>query len=118
MRATLTDVQDDSARYVLFLYGASGWNQQAILSRLQFARDWANEHHVPIMCDEFGAFRDTAPADSRARYIHDVRLVLERLQIGWSMWDYSGNFGMVTRGGNVNSPDAAIFQALGLRIAP
>ena len=115
LRSSLGDVQDDSARYTLFLYGASGWNQQAILTRLQFAKDWATEHHVPLICDEFGAFRDTAPADARARYIHDVRAALERLQIGWAMWDYSGNFGLVTRTGSASTPDLAIFDALGLR---
>lgn len=114
LRAELGDVQDDSARYVLFLYGAGGWNAQAILSRLQFARDWANEHHVPIICDEFGAYRERAPSDSRARYLRDVRSALEHLQIGWAMWDYRGDFGMVTRVNGRSVPDPAVMDSLGL----
>lgn len=114
LKAALASVQDDSARYMLFLYGAGGWNAQAMLGRLQFARDWAMEHHVPILCDEFGAYRTKAPADSRARYIRDVRLTLDRLQIGWAMWDYRGDFGLVTHDGPRSVADPAIVDALGL----
>lgn len=114
LQKAMSAVQDDSARHVLFLYGAAGWNQQTMLARLQFARDWAEEHHVPLICNEFGAYRDTAPADSRVRYIHDVRSSLEQLHIGWAMWDYRGNFGMVTRTGPVPVPDERVLGALGL----
>ncbi|HEY4354116.1 MAG TPA: cellulase family glycosylhydrolase [Acidobacteriaceae bacterium] len=114
LKSAMSGVQDDSARNVLFQYGAAGWNQQTMLARLQFARDWADEHHVPLICNEFGAYRDTAPADSRVRYIHDVRSDLEHLHIGWAMWDYRGNFGMVARTGPVPVPDERIFGALGL----
>ena len=114
LKNALTTIQDDSARYMLFLYGAGGWNAQAVVARLQFARDWADEHHVPIICDEFGAYREKAPSDSRIRYIHDVRTALERLQIGWAMWDYRGDFGLVTREGPRSIVDPAVADALGL----
>ena len=114
IKAALANVPDASARYTLYLYAATGWNQQSILGRLQFARDWANQHHVPIICDEFGAYRDKAPADSRARYLHDVRSSLEQLHIGWAMWDYSGDFGIVTKQNDTTTPDPVTIEALGL----
>lgn len=115
LRASLANVPDESARYVLYLYGAQGWNRESILGRLEFARDWADRNHVPIICNEFGAYRDAAPNESRMRYLRDVRIDLEQLHIGWAMWDYSGNFGLVrkTPDGRI-VPDAATAEALGL----
>jgi len=101
----------------LYLYGAAGWNRSSMLGRLMFARQWADSHHVPIICDEFGAYRSTVPSDSRTRYLRDVRSDLEQLHIGWSMWEYSGGFGLVTRTPDGFAiPDAATVDALGLRI--
>jgi len=113
----LAGVPDESARYTLYLYGAAGWNRSSMLGRLMFARQWADSHHVPIICDEFGAYRSTVPSDSRTRYLRDVRSDLEQLHIGWSMWEYSGGFGLVTRTPDGFAiPDAATVDALGLRI--
>ena len=108
-------IRDDGARYRLYLYGAGGWNRTGIGQRLAFAADWGRERHVPVICNEFGADRETAPADSRARYLEDVRIGLEQQGIGWAMWDWSGNFGLVTRKDNAVVPDAAIAHALGLK---
>jgi endoglucanase len=115
--AALAGVPDESARYTLYLYGAAGWNRSSMLGRLMFARQWADSHHVPIICDEFGAYRSTVPNDSRARYLRDVRSDLEQLHIGWSMWEYNGGFGLVTRTPDGFAiPDAATVDALGLRM--
>lgn len=111
-------VPDDLARYYLFLYGAGGWNRQSIASRLGFAAMWAKERNVPIIANEFGVFRDTADAASRTRWIEDVRSALEENHIGWAMWDYCGNFGVVKRSDTGISPDAAVLRALGLRPIP
>jgi hypothetical protein len=76
---------------------------------------WAHENHVPLICNEFGAYRDFADPISRANYIHDVRTALEANGIGWSMWDYRGGFGVVTkRDGQPARVDGAIVGALGL----
>jgi endoglucanase len=107
-------VPGDAARYQLYLYGAGGWNATSIRERISFAADWGREHHVPVICNEFGAFRDTAPPDSRTRYLHDVRSALETNGIGWAMWDWSGNFGLVTRTGESVKPDSMDVEALGL----
>jgi endoglucanase len=116
LRGALANVPDESARYILYLYGAAGWNRAAMLGRLQFARAWADSNHVPIICDEFGAYRTTVPGDSRSRYIQDLRTSLEQLHIGWAMWDYNGDFGLVTRttDGRI-VPDLPTVEALGLK---
>jgi endoglucanase len=111
----LKNIPDDSARYQLYLYGAEGWNAASILQRIAFAAAWGRERHVPVVCNEFGAFRDTAPQDSRARYLHDVRTALDQNSIGWGMWDWSGNFGLVTHQANAIVLDRLDVDALGLK---
>ncbi|MFZ0661938.1 MAG: cellulase family glycosylhydrolase [Acidobacteriaceae bacterium] len=110
-------VPGDLARYNLYLYGADGWSAQAIAGRIGFAAAWARERHVPLICDEFGAYRDTAPPASRARWISAVRSALEANHIGWAMWDYRGNFGVVTKTATEITPDDAILKALRLNAA-
>jgi hypothetical protein len=109
------NIPDDAARYQLYLYGAGGWNAASIQQRIAFAAAWGRERHVPIVCNEFGAFRDTAPPDSRARYLHDVRTALEENGIGWGVWDWSGNFGLVTHQADSVVPDRLDVDALGLK---
>jgi endoglucanase len=111
----IKNIPGDSARYQLYLYGAEGWNATSILQRIAFAAAWGSERHVPVICNEFGAFRDTAPRDSRARYLHDVRTALEQNGIGWGMWDWSGNFGLVQHQAGSVLPDRLDVDALGLK---
>jgi endoglucanase len=111
----MKDIPVDFARYQLYLYGAEGWNATTIRQHIAFAAAWGSERNVPVICNEFGAFRDTAPPDSRARYLHDVRTALEQNGIGWAMWDWSGNFGLVTHQGATVVPMLADVDALGLK---
>jgi endoglucanase len=114
LAAQMKNVPGDLARYNLYLYGVEGWNPQSIAGRIAFAASWARERHVPLICDEFGAYKDTVPPASRARWITAVRSALEANHIGWAMWDYRGNFGVVTRTETKITPDDAILKALGL----
>ncbi len=114
LTAQMKNVPGDLARYNLFLYGAAGWNRQSIAARIAFAAAWARERKVPLICNEFGAYRDTANPASRARWIGDVRSALEENHIGWAMWDYRGNFGVVEHTSTQITPDPAILRALGL----
>lgn len=116
LQTQLNSIPNDIARYQLFLYGVSNWNADTIRQRIAFAAAWGHEHNVPIICNEFGAYRDTAPPDSRARYINAVRSGLEANHIGWGMWDWSGNFGLTTRTDGHLIVDPAIAKSLGLQI--
>ena len=114
LAAQMKNVPSDPARYNLFLYGTGGWGRQSISARIAFAAAWAGERKVPLICNEFGAYRDTADPASRARWIGDVRSALEENHIGWAMWDYRGNFGVVEHTSTQITPDPAILRALGL----
>ena len=115
LQSQLDSIPNDIARYQLFLYAAGNWNADTIRQRIAFAAAWGRERNVPIICNEFGAFRDTAPPDSRARYIEAVRSALDANHIGWGMWDWSGNFGLVTRSAGRLTVDPAIAQSLDLQ---
>lgn len=120
LRAQIAALPEGDARRTLQGYALGHWNEAGIRSRLALVRQWADDHGVPLICNEFGAYRDTAPVPSRLRYLHDVRTDLEGLHIGWAMWDYSGGFGLVTHTvqGGAPQPDAGALQALGLQVNP
>jgi hypothetical protein len=76
---------------------------------------WGQENHVPLICNEFGAYRRVTDPVSRANWIHDVRTALEADGIGWAMWDYRGGFSVVSKqDGQAAQVDGATVGALGL----
>jgi hypothetical protein len=48
-------------------------------------------------------------------WLRDVRALLERYAIGWTMWDYAGGFGVVVERDHQRVIDQDTVQALGLR---
>ncbi len=100
----------------LFLdnYGEDRWDSARIENYISFAAKWSALHHVPVYCGEFGVFRDFSPPDARSRWLHDMRVALEKNHIGWAMWDYQGGFSAVTKANGVTTPDLQVLQALGL----
>jgi hypothetical protein len=75
---------------------------------------WARKHNVRVMCNEFGVYRALADPGDRAKWISDVRVALERHRIGWTMWDYAGDFGLVSGQPGSRVVDASVLSALGL----
>jgi endoglucanase len=114
VRALLDTIQDDPARYNLLRYGEDRWNAARIDHEISLAAAWAAKYQVPVTCNEFGTFRNFAPPADRAAWIADMRTALEKHGIGWTMWDYAGGFGVVTKTSGQATPDASIVRALGL----
>jgi len=71
---------------------------------------------VPLICNEFGVYRPFAHPQDRAAWIKDVRSSLDRHNIGWAMWDYSGSFGVVTNREAKRTLDEVTVRALGLKM--
>ena len=80
------------------------------------AAAWAAKYQVPLICNEFGTFRNFAPPADRAVWIGDMRATLEKYGIGWTMWDYAGGFGVATKQNGHPTADAAVVKALGLGV--
>jgi aryl-phospho-beta-D-glucosidase BglC (GH1 family) len=116
MQELVKQIPDLADRYKLENYWLDHWDAHRIRLMIDEAAAWAHENNVPLICDEFGAYREvTAPA-SRLAWLHDVRTALEADGIGWAMWDYHNGFGVAVKdkdGKSVVDPETA--EALGLK---
>ncbi len=106
--------QHPAARDALDEYLAEGWDLDRYRELLAPAVAWAAERGTQLTCNEFGVYREFVPRDARLRWLHDVRTVLEENGIGWTIWDYAGDFGVVTGGPGARRPDTEVLTALGL----
>ena len=108
-------VPDEVNRLQVVRYGYEHWDAGRIELEMKQAAEWARRRGVPLICDEFGVYRTYADAGDRAAWLGDVRTALERNGIGWTMWDYSGAFGVVTKKDGRTEVDDAVLKALGMR---
>ena len=117
MATVLSEVPDAASRLELERYFMDHWDAHHIRLLIDTAAAWGKEHQVPVTCNEFGAFREHSDPRARAQWITDVRTALEADGIGWTMWDYRGNFGVVDKApGEAARPDALTVGALGLKM--
>ena len=112
------DVPDELGKLAVIRYGQEHWDAARMDTEVNIVGEWAARRHLAVTCNEFGAYRKGTTPEDRARWITDVRTALEHHRIGWTMWDYSGSFGVVTRANGVSMPDPVTVQALGLKMAP
>jgi endoglucanase len=114
--AQVAELEPDAIhRLDVIRYGQDHWDASRIEAEINQAADWAKRNHVALLCNEFGVFRQADPQD-RSRWITDVRTSLERHDIGWAMWDYSGGFGVVTKKDGKATVDENTVKALGLHM--
>ncbi len=105
---------DEYARFRLTQFGLDHWDEQHVAGEIQFAADWAKARNVPLICDEFGVYRYFVKPEDRQRWLSTVRGVLEKNRIGWTMWDYQGGFGVVSKDTGTTVEDEGVLEALGL----
>jgi len=103
-------------RLQVIRYGQEHWDASRIDAEINQAADWARQRNVPLICNEFGVSRAFADPQDRVAWIQDVRTSLERHNIGWAMWDYSGSFGVVTNRETKAKLDEITVRALGLKM--
>jgi endoglucanase len=108
-------VPDEVDRLQVIRYGQEHWDAARIASEMKQAAEWARRRGVPLVCNEFGVYREYADPQDRAAWLHDVRTALEQNGIGWAMWDYSGSFGVVTKKDGKAVADEGVLRALGLK---
>lgn len=115
--AALPAVEQQEAQGALRQYGEERWNAEHIERVIAQAVEWGRKRNVPLLCDEFGVYRNFAPVSARLHWIEDVRTALERHGIGWTMWDYAGDFGVALKKEGRATPDPQTVRALGLPAA-
>ena len=106
-----------AGRFFVEQYGLARWDAARVDATVAFAERWSNRFGVPVYCGEFGVHRPYVNSEARARWIGDMRAALERHHLGWAMWDYQTNFGVVTKKDGVTTPDEPVLRALGLPVA-
>jgi len=111
----IAEQEDSTAKWELLQAGYGHWDRERIAGEMRFAADWAKAHQVPLTCNEFGVYRNFSNPGDRVRWIEDVRTALEANNIGWTMWDYRGGFGVVTKQNGSVTPDDRVLHALGMK---
>jgi len=115
MAASLKEVPDPAARYALEHYWLDHWDAHRIKLQIDAAAAWGRKHNAPLICNEFGVYREHADEQSRMNWIRDARTAFEADGIGWTMWDYRGGFGVVWKeDGQPTRVDEKVVEALGL----
>jgi aryl-phospho-beta-D-glucosidase BglC (GH1 family) len=116
MAELVKEVPDAANRFQLEEYWLDRWDGHRIRLTIDEAAAWGRANGVPLICNEFGAFREHTDAQSRMHWIHDVRTALEADGVGWAMWDYRGGFGVVWKeDGQPAKVDEQVVEALGLK---
>jgi endoglucanase len=110
----LAEEPDLAGKFFLDQYGLGRWDAARVDATVEYAAKWSRLHHVPVYCGEFGVLRDYAEPAMRAQWLRDMRVAFEKNSIGWAMWDYQTNFGLVTKTNGVTKPDLGVLSALGL----
>ncbi|MCB9508944.1 MAG: cellulase family glycosylhydrolase [Deferribacteres bacterium] len=88
-----------------------------VQSRLNIAVAFQQQRNVRMFCGELGVLRTYADTEDRVKWYKAVREYLEANGIGWTMWDYTGGFGLFEAGtdelfeSDLNIP---LIEALGL----
>ncbi|MGC2539762.1 MAG: cellulase family glycosylhydrolase [Candidatus Sulfotelmatobacter sp.] len=111
---TSASVPNAVDRLAVIRYGHDHWDAARIDAEITQVAEWARQHGVPVACNEFGVYRAYADPHGRAAWIHDVRSALEQHGMGWTMWDYSGSFGIVSKKDRRSTVDDMTVRALGL----
>jgi endoglucanase len=86
---------------------------------IDIAADFKTSRNVSIFCGEFGVYIPNSPRQDRINWYDTVRSYLEEKEIPWTIWDYTGGFGIFEEGGNnifEHDIDTAIVRALGLDV--
>jgi aryl-phospho-beta-D-glucosidase BglC (GH1 family) len=105
-------------RLYVVRYGLDHWGPERVDAEISQVGAWARQRGVPVVCNEFGVYRKNSDPKERAAWISDVRTALEEHGMGWTMWDYSGGFGVVTKKPNEAAvPDEITVKALGLHMS-
>jgi endoglucanase len=107
---------DLAGQYFVEQYGLNRWDAERVDRTIAFAEQWGRTYGAPIYCGEFGVLRDHVNPAMRDAWLRDMRDALEKHRIGWAMWDYQTNFGLVTKANGTTTPDAGVLKALGMHL--
>jgi endoglucanase len=105
------------AQLELNQYLKEHWDAKRIEEALAPVGRWAQKQGIRVLCTEFGVFREGVDANSRYRWLNDVRTALQTHGMGWTVWDYAHHFAISqpATGKGARGLDKLAAKALGLR---
>lgn len=68
------------------------WNTSALGDRFKVVTAWRDRYQRPVMVSEIGVHRPYAPKGSVERWFDDVKNLLDKNEVPYTIWDYRGNF--------------------------
>ncbi|MBN1895667.1 cellulase family glycosylhydrolase [bacterium] len=69
-----------------------------VKSLIDIAARFATTRNVKLFCGEFGVYIPNSPAEDRVFWYDAVQDYLEEKEIAWTIWDYTGGFGLFEPG--------------------
>jgi endoglucanase len=61
-------------------------NKQHIKNRLAKVKNWAFDHNVPLICNEWGAYPNTAKIEDLNAYFKTMGEIFREMDISWQVW--------------------------------
>ena len=74
--------------------------EKRIKEQIATAIRFRDGRKVPIFCGEFGVYMQNSDNEDRVRWYGIVAPYLTEQKIPWTMWDYTGGFGLFKKGGS------------------
>jgi endoglucanase len=89
-------------------YGRNFRDARPLETEIETAANWAQRYGAALVVTEFGVYDKAVPLPARAAWLGAVRRTLKAHDIGWTVWEYQGGFGIaddLRRG--CTAPDSA-----------
>lgn len=110
LRRQLSADRSIAALQILERAIAASASPQGIEKWLEPAVTWQRRFSRPIIINEFGVLKSSAPRDSRLRWLADVTAYARVHCWGWAHWELAQGFGLVDAATGV--PDPGVLRAL------
>ena len=113
VQAIRRELQDENATAALGMLDkaiVSGNDGTGVDRWLTPAVAWQQRFSRPIIINEFGVLKASAPRDSRLRWLSLVTAYAREHCWGWAHWELAQGFGLLD--GNTGKPDVFVLRAL------
>jgi endoglucanase len=101
------------ARKMVEWYCKENWGEAQLEAEIAKLAAWQQEHDVKLIVTEFGVYKQANRRD-RLNWIRQTRSLFEKYDIGWTMWEYEGGFGLTKEVDQKRKVDPEVAKALGL----
>lgn len=116
VKEAIEQLEDEGPKNALKRYGEERWNAKKMEEEIEEVADWASKHGLFLCCNEFGVYNRYSPPEDRTQWHHDLRIALEKYNIGWTKWEYDRGFGLVQHEEGKTVVDKSVAKALDLNV--